>query len=148
MLLSLSVITTSVQRYDFGHDSQRCCTQQVGDQILSVDEHKVVGEPLGVLRGLILGPQGTFVKLTFHRRDHGEVHFCVRAAKDQALCACAGPKFLLSTCMSCVHMYFVLFAWLHGKVLARWIHDPRARAQSTACFLVAMCPSWTSNHVT
>jgi hypothetical protein len=30
---------------------------------------QVIGEPLSLLRGLILGPQGTYVKLTFQRRD-------------------------------------------------------------------------------
>ena len=35
---------------------------------------QVLGEPLSLLRGLILGPQGTYVKLTFQRRDaNGEI---------------------------------------------------------------------------
>jgi len=36
---------------------------------------QVVGEPLSTLRGLILGPQGSRVKLSFERREaSGEIH--------------------------------------------------------------------------
>jgi C-terminal processing protease CtpA/Prc len=35
---------------------------------------QVIGEPLPVLRNLILGQQGTTVKLTLQRREGGEVH--------------------------------------------------------------------------
>ncbi len=34
----------------------------------------MIGEPLPVLRNLILGQQGTTVKLTLQRREGGEVH--------------------------------------------------------------------------
>ncbi len=39
-----------------------------------VDPPQVIGEPLPVLRNLILGQQGTTVKLTLQRREGGEVH--------------------------------------------------------------------------
>ena len=55
-----------------GGSAEREGTVNVGDQIVSVDEHKVVGEPLSVLRGLILGPQGSFVRLNFHRKVSAE----------------------------------------------------------------------------
>lgn len=67
---------------------------QVGDIIVAVDDREVmismiisysrfsiksyalqvIGEPLPVLRNLILGQQGTTVKLTLQRREGGEVH--------------------------------------------------------------------------
>lgn len=56
-----------------GGSAEREGSVMVGDQILSVDQHRVVGEPLSVLRGLILGPQGSYVKLSFQRKDLGEV---------------------------------------------------------------------------
>uniref|UniRef100_A0A6T8JUY2 PDZ domain-containing protein n=2 Tax=Hemiselmis andersenii TaxID=464988 RepID=A0A6T8JUY2_HEMAN len=68
-----------------GGSAEREGSVRVGDQILSVDEHKVVGEPLSVLRGLILGSQGSFVKLTFQRKDMGEAHtFDVRLMRGSA----------------------------------------------------------------
>jgi len=47
---------------------------QIGDIIVAVDDREVIGEPLPVLRNLILGQQGTTVKLTLQRREGGEVH--------------------------------------------------------------------------
>eukprot|EP00287_Rhodomonas_sp_CCMP768_P012757 CAMPEP_0196724054 /NCGR_PEP_ID=MMETSP1091-20130531/6069_1 /TAXON_ID=302021 /ORGANISM="Rhodomonas sp., Strain CCMP768" /LENGTH=350 /DNA_ID=CAMNT_0042066139 /DNA_START=52 /DNA_END=1104 /DNA_ORIENTATION=+ len=56
-----------------GGSAERDGTVQVGDVILAVDDREVVGEPLPVLRSLILGQQGSSVKITFQRREGGEV---------------------------------------------------------------------------
>eukprot|EP00960_Hanusia_phi_P011438 333778-Hanusia_phi.AAC.3 len=52
-----------------GGAAEREGTVSVGDVIVAVDDREVVGEPLAVLRNLILGQQGTTVKLTFQRRE-------------------------------------------------------------------------------
>eukprot|EP00295_Goniomonas_pacifica_P020177 CAMPEP_0175847942 /NCGR_PEP_ID=MMETSP0107_2-20121207/23637_1 /TAXON_ID=195067 ORGANISM="Goniomonas pacifica, Strain CCMP1869" /NCGR_SAMPLE_ID=MMETSP0107_2 /ASSEMBLY_ACC=CAM_ASM_000203 /LENGTH=367 /DNA_ID=CAMNT_0017162821 /DNA_START=7 /DNA_END=1110 /DNA_ORIENTATION=- len=50
-----------------GGSAERDKTIRIGDVIVKVDDREVVGEALPVLRSLILGAQGTFVKLTFGR---------------------------------------------------------------------------------
>ena len=44
----------------------------MGDRFLSVDDRSVAGESLPVLRSLVLGPQGSAVKMKFSRQSsHG-----------------------------------------------------------------------------
>lgn len=52
-----------------GGSAERDGTVQVGDRILSVDDRSVAGESLPVLRSLILGPQGSAVKMKFARQS-------------------------------------------------------------------------------
>jgi hypothetical protein len=40
--------------------------------IVAVDDRDVIGEPLATLRGLILGPQGSMVTLSFERGEGPE----------------------------------------------------------------------------
>jgi hypothetical protein len=51
-----------------GGSAERDGTVQIGDRILSVDDRSVAGESLPVLRSLILGPQGSSVKMKFARQ--------------------------------------------------------------------------------
>jgi hypothetical protein len=51
-----------------GGSAERDGTVQIGDRILSVDDRSVAGESLPVLRSLILGPQGSVVKMKFARQ--------------------------------------------------------------------------------
>jgi hypothetical protein len=51
-----------------GGSAERDGTVFVGDRILSVDDRSVAGESLPVLRSLILGPQGSVVKMKFARQ--------------------------------------------------------------------------------
>lgn len=55
-----------------GGSAERDGSVRVGDRILAVDERQVVGEPLANLRGLILGQQGSVVRLVFERREGGD----------------------------------------------------------------------------
>eukprot|EP00960_Hanusia_phi_P047759 758573-Hanusia_phi.AAC.8 len=55
-----------------GGSAEREGSVRVGDMILAVDDRDVIGEPLSTLRGLILGPQGSRVRLTFERREGAE----------------------------------------------------------------------------
>ena len=57
-----------------GGAAERDGTVQVGDIIIAVDDREVVGEPLAVLRSLILGQQGTTTKLSLQRREGAEVY--------------------------------------------------------------------------
>ena len=52
-----------------GGSAERDGTVQIGDRILSVDDRSVAGESLPVLRSLILGPQGSAVKMKFARQS-------------------------------------------------------------------------------
>ncbi len=52
-----------------GGSAERDGTVQIGDRILSVDDRSVAGESLPVLRSLILGPQGSAVKMKFSRQS-------------------------------------------------------------------------------
>ena len=47
-----------------GGAAERDGTVMVGDVIIAVDDREVIGEPLAVLRSLILGQQGSTVKLS------------------------------------------------------------------------------------
>lgn len=49
--------------------AERDGTCRVGDMIVSVDEREVLGQPLAALRSLILGVQGSSVRLGFRRRE-------------------------------------------------------------------------------
>jgi hypothetical protein len=58
-----------------GGSAERDGTVQIGDRILSVDDRSVAGESLPVLRSLILGPQGSVVKMKFARLgSNGATH--------------------------------------------------------------------------
>ena len=57
-----------VQTIVKGGSAERDGTVQIGDRILSVDDRSVAGESLPVLRSLILGPQGSSVKMKFARQ--------------------------------------------------------------------------------
>ena len=50
-----------------GGSAERDGNVQIGDRLLSVDDRSVAGESLHVLRSLILGPQGSVVKMKFAR---------------------------------------------------------------------------------
>ena len=52
-----------------GGSAERDGTVQIGDRILSADDRSVAGESLPVLRSLILGPQGSAVKMKFARQS-------------------------------------------------------------------------------
>ena len=54
-----------------GGSAERDGTVQIGDRILSVDDRSVAGQSLSALRSLILGPQGSTVKLEFVRQGIG-----------------------------------------------------------------------------
>ena len=56
-----------------GGSAERDGAVRVGDMILAVDDREVVGEPLSTLRGLILGPQGSRVRLSFERREAADI---------------------------------------------------------------------------
>ena len=52
-----------------GGSAARDGTVQVGDRILSVDDRSVAGESLAAIKSLILGPQGSAVKMQFSRQS-------------------------------------------------------------------------------
>jgi hypothetical protein len=52
-----------------GGSAERDGTVQVGDRILSVDDRSVAGESLAALRPLVIGPQGSAVKMKFSRQS-------------------------------------------------------------------------------
>ena len=57
-----------------GGSAERDGTVQIGDRILSVDDRSVAGESIPVLRSIVLGPQGSAVKMKFARQSsHGAV---------------------------------------------------------------------------
>mmetsp|Transcript_4317 Transcript_4317/g.10779 ORF Transcript_4317/g.10779 Transcript_4317/m.10779 type:complete len:358 (-) Transcript_4317:288-1361(-) len=64
--------TVVVKTIVSGGSAEREGSVQLGDHIIAVDDQKVVGEPLHALRGLILGPQGTYVRLAFARKESGQ----------------------------------------------------------------------------
>mmetsp|Transcript_43732 Transcript_43732/g.64188 ORF Transcript_43732/g.64188 Transcript_43732/m.64188 type:complete len:358 (-) Transcript_43732:587-1660(-) len=57
-----------------GGAAERDGTVMVGDVIIAVDDREVIGEPLAVLRSLILGQQGSTTKLSLQRREGSEVY--------------------------------------------------------------------------
>jgi len=57
-----------------GGAAERDGTVMVGDVIIAVDDREVIGEPLAVLRSLILGQQGSTVKLSLQRREGADVY--------------------------------------------------------------------------
>ena len=52
-----------------GGSAERDGTVQAGDRILSVDDRSVAGESLAAIKSLIVGPQGSAVKMKFSRQS-------------------------------------------------------------------------------
>lgn len=90
-----------------GGAAERDGTVMVGDVIIAVDDREVIGEPLAVLRSLILGQQGSTVKLSLQRRegaglkDHLNLT-CARACVFVFAYACLATEasLCLRTCLS------------------------------------------------
>mmetsp|Transcript_29759 Transcript_29759/g.69951 ORF Transcript_29759/g.69951 Transcript_29759/m.69951 type:complete len:394 (-) Transcript_29759:529-1710(-) len=74
----------AVMTFVRGGPAERDGQIKVGDIIVQVDGHTVEGEPLNVVRQLILGPPGTKVKLAFRRRGYGGlVHVTLHREKSE-----------------------------------------------------------------
>jgi hypothetical protein len=87
-----------------GGAAERDGTVMVGDVIIAVDDREVIGEPLAVLRSLILGQQGSTVKLSLQRREGaGSQATPPRLANPPTLCMCASVRALV--CVLCVHVH-------------------------------------------